>query len=191
MKKFNKKWFTLIEMLIVVVIIGILASALIPRLTSVKDRANDSSRKAALQQLVTAMSMYVLDNSIPITAAWSTGDTADSSAAWSGIQVALSKWGMKSIPTDPSNKSDKLFGKDTTGYVYFSAKKWGISNNWFIFAGRAETEGAANWVENTTTAIDSTTDIDTLVLCDKVTLSTFTANKCDGPKTKFRMIMKY
>lgn len=64
-------------MLIVVVIIGILAAALIPRLTSVKDKANDSARKANLQQLVTAMSTYALDYSIPT----GTGDTADSSTA--------------------------------------------------------------------------------------------------------------
>ena len=34
-----KKWFTLIEMLIVIVIIGILAAALIPRVRGIQDRA--------------------------------------------------------------------------------------------------------------------------------------------------------
>ena len=72
MRNFNKKGFTLIEMLIVVVIIGILAAALVPRLTTVKDKANDVARKANLQQLVTAMSSYALDNGIMD----GTGDTA-------------------------------------------------------------------------------------------------------------------
>ena len=173
-------------MLIVVVIIGILASALIPRLTSVKDKANDSARKANLQQLVTAMSMYVIDDPIPVTTAGATGDTYTTA-----ITTALTKGGMKSIPSDPSNKPDTIFGKSTTGFVYFSTYKGTIANNSFIFVSRAETEGAANWVENTTTTINNSTDINTLVLCDKVTISTATANKCDGPKTKFRIIMKY
>ncbi|MEI7477839.1 MAG: prepilin-type N-terminal cleavage/methylation domain-containing protein [bacterium] len=47
----KQKSFTLIEMLIVVVIIGILAAALIPRLQSVQARARDTKRKADLHQI--------------------------------------------------------------------------------------------------------------------------------------------
>ena len=74
MRNFNKKGFTLIEMLIVVVIIGILAAALIPRLTSVKDKADDSARKANIQQLVTAMASYAMDKDL--TALPGAGDTS-------------------------------------------------------------------------------------------------------------------
>jgi type II secretion system protein G len=59
----HKKGFTLIEMLIVIVIIGILAAALIPRLMSARSRANDTARKADLQQLGTALISYQVDNS--------------------------------------------------------------------------------------------------------------------------------
>ena len=41
----KKKAFTLVEMLIVVVIIGILAAALIPRLTGAQSKARDAARK--------------------------------------------------------------------------------------------------------------------------------------------------
>ncbi|MEI7477590.1 MAG: prepilin-type N-terminal cleavage/methylation domain-containing protein [bacterium] len=58
----NKKSFTLIEMLIVVVIIGILAAALIPRLQSVQARARDTKRKADLHQIGTALAIYKEDN---------------------------------------------------------------------------------------------------------------------------------
>ena len=58
----QKRTFTLIEMLIVIVIIGILAAALVPRLQSVQNRARDTKRKADLQQLSNGLYIYNSDN---------------------------------------------------------------------------------------------------------------------------------
>lgn len=60
-RKNKKKGFTLIEMLIVIVIIGILAAALIPRLSSARGRANDVARKADLAQTAAALVSYQID----------------------------------------------------------------------------------------------------------------------------------
>ena len=59
--KLNKKAFTLVEMLIVVVIIGILAAALLPKLLSAQGRARDTARKADLTQILTSLKMYYDD----------------------------------------------------------------------------------------------------------------------------------
>ena len=58
----RKKTFTLIEMLIVIVIIGILAAALVPRLQSVQSRARDSKRKVDLRTIYNANEIYKLEN---------------------------------------------------------------------------------------------------------------------------------
>ena len=55
-------------MLIVIVIIGILTAALIPRLSSARGRANDVARKADLAQVAAALVAYQIDHgSFPIT----------------------------------------------------------------------------------------------------------------------------
>jgi prepilin-type N-terminal cleavage/methylation domain-containing protein len=59
MTKTNTKAFTLIELLIVIVIIGILAVALIPRLTGAQATSRDTARKATLQQTATIISAFV------------------------------------------------------------------------------------------------------------------------------------
>ena len=65
------KAFTLIELLIVIVIIGILAVALIPRLTGAQATSRDTARKATLQQAATIITAYVSQeggNAVAITA---------------------------------------------------------------------------------------------------------------------------
>ena len=55
MKKNTIKAFTLTEMLIVIVIIGILIYALMPRMQAAQGRARDVSRKTALSQVQSAI----------------------------------------------------------------------------------------------------------------------------------------
>ena len=175
-------------MLIVVVIIGILAAALVPRLTSVKDKANDVARKANLQQLVTAMSSYALDNGIPSFSGWDTSDLTNS-----GVRTDLNIWGMRDIPTDPTNRSASIYGKSTTGYIIYTMYKGTQQSGWFIFISRAETAAAANFVESTATDLftGNLSNVDNLTLCSTVVESGAANNNCAGPKSNFRIIVKY
>ncbi|MEE4330281.1 MAG: type II secretion system major pseudopilin GspG [Wenzhouxiangella sp.] len=54
--------FSLIEILVVVVIIGILAAVVVPRVMDEPDRARVTKAQQDVQALVTALNMYRLDN---------------------------------------------------------------------------------------------------------------------------------
>ena len=63
----HRRAFTLIEVLIVIVIIGILSAAIIPRLQGIQARARDTARSADINQLNTAIFLYQADNnSLPV-----------------------------------------------------------------------------------------------------------------------------
>ncbi len=94
--KNNQKGFTLLELLIVIVIIGILAVLIIPNLASGPARARDSQRKQDLRNIKTALEAYHVDNSsYPQT----TDVLDDGSTPY-----------MKSVPQDPKNSGVYVYG---------------------------------------------------------------------------------
>ena len=62
LKSFNKKKFTLIEVLVVVAIIGILASLLLPSLSSTRQKSREAVCKNNLKQLTTTQMLFADDN---------------------------------------------------------------------------------------------------------------------------------
>lgn len=113
-------------MLIVIVIIGILASALIPRLSQAKDRANDTARKAHLQQVAAVLVAYQIDK----------GTYPSNAGPLSDIETELLDAGLSSVPTDPDANRQFKGIKDGSScalspkgqYLYTPIKKRGIAN---------------------------------------------------------------
>ena len=147
MKKNTIKAFTLVEMLIVIVIIGILIASLMPRMQSAQWRARDVARKNDLAQVQTAIITSQQDKW-----EWPQLDKAKSWAAVHEIETELLRAWMSSVPSDP-NKSNNVswLGKDGSAYsgweyAYMVAKRNWVDNGWFVLMAKTEVEWWSNWV---------------------------------------------
>lgn len=61
MKKNFNKGFTLIELVIIMVILGVLAAVAVPRLGNTIDTSEDSAEKAVIGNLRSALEVYAMD----------------------------------------------------------------------------------------------------------------------------------
>ena len=116
-----KKWFTLVEMLIVVVIIWILSASLIPRLIGAQSQARDVARKAWINQLQWWLENYY--NNFWYYSAGSffleNGLYSFWCVSWSLEVILINNWIMSSLPMDPQ-KNKKHYWKNTFTYTNVS-----------------------------------------------------------------------
>lgn len=123
---FQKLSFTLIEMLIVIVIIGILAAALVPRLQEVQSRARDAKRKTDAAQIQSAVMIYNTDNSgYPPATNTTTACANDTNCYVYSTEATTWAWInaisglMTTIPRDPLNNGTFPWSTDTNySYAY-------------------------------------------------------------------------
>ena len=204
MKKGTIKAFTLVEMLIVIVIIGILIASLMPRMQSAQWRARDVARKNDLAQIQTAIITSQQDRgAFPGMADNKAKDSRNAdvaAASWtatSGMVVDAMAWnlqtaGMSTVPSDPngSNVNYWLWRFTSTNnsesvwkYIYLVAKRNWVNNAWFVLMAKTEVEWWSNWVVcNSVTwtwgwYITSSDDLAKITTCKTLT-QTWTATAC-------------
>lgn len=109
----NRKGFTLIEMLIVVAIIGILASVVIVGLGPAQKRGRDSRRAADLREVQTGLELYYSKNGkYPVSGT----DVTD----WPSLQSFLknASLGVTTVPDDPTTTRHYQYVSDAGGTTY-------------------------------------------------------------------------
>jgi general secretion pathway protein G len=124
-RKSNRKGFTLVEILIVVIILGILAAIVIPQFTNASSDARTSALESTLQTLRSQIQLYKLQHgdALPnLTTSWAafTGTTTYGNPAQTFGPY------MQAAPTNPENGNtnvvDSTSGPGATvascGFVY-------------------------------------------------------------------------
>jgi type II secretion system protein G len=104
----EQKGFTLLELLIVIVIIGILALLIIPNITSAPKKARDTQRKTDITTIRKGLEeYYVNNNTYP--------------AALSALEAVSTGPIMKDVPDDPKNTGVLVYtyteGTPANGYT--------------------------------------------------------------------------
>ena len=186
MKKNTIKAFTLVEMLIVIVIIGILIASLMPRMQAAQWRARDVARKNDLAQIQTAIISSQSDRR-----EWPMLSGARKGMSISGDieDVLIDAW-MSSVPTDPNGSNTfrwlwSLTGEETKWkYGYMVSKRNGIKDGWFVLMAKTETEWWSNWVVCPTWTglnsgrINSGEDLKGVQTCQTMTKKTSSTSWC-------------
>ena len=103
------KGFTIVELLIVIVVIGILAAISLVAYTNIQSKARDSDRKSDIAAIKKALELYYIDNgtypsssgSTTINGSWTT--SAD--ASWDNLSSQLVPNYMSALPKDPRSGS--------------------------------------------------------------------------------------
>ena len=127
-----KKAFTLVEMLIVVIIIGILIGALFPKLKGAQGAARDTSRQVALGNIGTALFQYQSEE-------W----VYPEGACTSDLEDDLEKY-LSAMPSDPQAKRKTYGTKDggcTSGsFAYAPMYNAGTEAGGYVLVANTESE---------------------------------------------------
>ena len=129
----RNKGFTLVEILIVVVILGILAAIVIPQFSDASTQSKVSSAASSVQTMRSQLSLYKIqhNDNLPTVALFEDAmtlcsdaeatDAADYEARTAG-NTATHPYGpyLKSVPKNPFNNSDSIAAADAAdvGWVY-------------------------------------------------------------------------
>ncbi len=163
-----RRGFTLIELMIVIVILGVLMGTILPRLTGAQSSARDTGRMADLHSIAQALETYYDYNSeYP-----GISGGAECFEAGGTANDAIAEFLKGGVPTPPSSK--QLTTIDATActgsYLYAPLKSKGLANNGYLLATDVEVYQNANYSIKTALAIETTTTPDDITLVEGTTL---------------------
>ena len=115
--RFNQKGFTLIELVIIIVILGILAAVAIPKYQNLSAEAKEAAARSALGSMRSGITIYYANQAV------TTGD-----ASWPVIDSlrAIGVVMEQTIPTNPyqTNASDSIVTGVTKGTIVGTRGGW-------------------------------------------------------------------
>ena len=112
--------FTIVELLIVIVVIGILAAITIVAYNGVQVRARDNIRKSDLAAIVKAVELFKADNGEAPPAGTSYWCTQIYNSSYAQVLNALKPYMSNKVPNDPlfpSTYQDYFYQKSNTTYI--------------------------------------------------------------------------
>lgn len=117
--------FTLIEMLVVISLIGILATLVVANLNSARERARDAQRKSDLRNIQTGLRLYYNDNNAyPASSNGSIVGCDSTSCTWGGSWENDGVTIMNVLPADPLSTTQNYVytrsATDTDAYTLYA-----------------------------------------------------------------------
>lgn len=151
-----RRGFTLIELMIVIVILGILMGTILPRLTGAQSRARDTARKADLNNIALALEVYASDfGGYPEASALGClAPKADAAAADAAYEELGEYMKGGAVPAAVSSKQSTL--SCIGSYFYMPLKQGGIDNASYVLASDVETWQLANYMMSDDESFDLT-----------------------------------
>ena len=104
----DESGFTLVELLVVMLIIGILAAIAIPSFFSQRDKANDADAKSAARTAQTSMETFATDNEGSYSGA-QPGDLTTIEPTLTGQTLAVETPSAKSYSVSVTSSTDNVF----------------------------------------------------------------------------------
>ena len=129
MKKNLNSGFTLIELVIIMVILGVLAAVAVPRLGSTIDSSEQSAEEAVIGNLRSALEVYAMDQVV---------NTSN-----------------KSYPSNPFASLDDKSRNELTGTTGFGGEPWGWNGSNIYHERNDGSYGYWNYTSDTTGTIGS------------------------------------
>ena len=140
----SKRGFTLVELLVVISIIGILATLVMANLNSARSRARDAQRKSDVRSIATALRLYFNDKGY-YPSSNSSGEILGCGSAGTSVCDWGSEWSVGTTVYMPTLSKDPL-----TGQTY--AYELGTSSDMFTLSACLENKSDTSGIATTNTS---------------------------------------